>query len=300
MHPYLFSIGSFHFPTYGTLLVLGICAAVYTIMRLGQGEGFDPGLLLDFTTWLLLVALVGAKVLMVISDWSSYGGDLRNIFSLSTFLAGGVFYGGFLAAAFFGVWYVRVHRLPFWKLADVYAPAIALGQSLGRLGCFAGGCDYGRPTTSSLGVIFTDPRAHELSGVPIGVRIYPTQIFESLATLAIFCILVWRFRRKKRDGEVFLLYMGLYAVARFSLEFLRGDEDRGFMFNHLLSTSQFIAILTLLAVIGLAVSRRVRTAMAPEGAGMRGEGRGADGKPLAARPSVATPLPAPASKRTEH
>lgn len=299
MHPYLFSIGSFHLPTYGTLLVTAICAAIYTIMRLGRREGFDPGLLLDFSTWLLLVALLGAKVLMIVSDWSSYG-NLRSIFSVSTFMAGGVFYGGFVAAALFAVWYVRVHRLSFWKVADVYSPAIILGQSVGRLGCFAGGCDYGKPTSSVLGVIFTDPRANVLSGVPIGVRIYPTQIFESLASAAIFGILLWRFRRKKRDGEIFLLYMTLYAVARFFLEFLRGDPDRGFVFNNLLSTSQFIAILILLAVMALVVYRRLHPVVAAEGPGVKSERKGAGSDPATARTRLGTPATAPASKRAQH
>jgi len=300
LHPYLFSIGSFHFPTYGTLLVLAISSAVYTVMRLGRREGFDPGMLLDFTTWILLVALVGAKVLMIISDWSAYAGNLGSIFSYSTFMAGGVFYGGFIAAAFFGVWYVRVHKLSFWKMADIYAPAIALGQSVGRLGCFAGGCDYGRATTSSWGVVFTDPRAHELAGVPLGVRIFPTQIFESLATLVIFGVLLWCYRRKTRDGQVFLLYMTLYAVARFFLEFLRGDEDRGFVFNHLLSTSQFIAILALLAVTGLAVYRRLRPVVAQQGAGVQGGSKAAGQEGVAPRARLVSPATPRASKRAEH
>jgi len=258
LHPFLFSIGSFRLPTYGTLLVLAILGAVYTVTRLGRREGLDAGRLLDFSTWILVVALVGAKVLMVVSDWSFYRENPGEIFSRYTLLAGGVFYGGFIAATFFAVWYLRVHHLSFWKVADVYAPAIALGQSVGRLGCFAGGCDYGKPTTSSWSVVFTNPFAHEISGVPLGVPLHPTQIYESLATLSIFGILLWRFRRKTRDGEIFLLYLGLYAVARFFLEFLRGDEDRGFVFNHLLSTSQFIALLALLAVMGLTLYPALR------------------------------------------
>lgn len=256
MHPVLFHIGSLRVPTYGTLLVLAILAAVYTVIRLGRREGLEADRLLDFSTWLLVVALLGAKVLMVLTDWSYYRANPGELLSASTFLAGGVFYGGFIAALFFAIWYIRGHRLPFWKVTDVYAPAIALGQSVGRLGCFAGGCDYGKPTISSWSVMFTDPFAHEISGVPLGIRLYPTQLYESLATLTIFAILLWRYRKKTRDGEIFLLYMGLYAAARFLLEFLRGDEDRGFVFNHLLSTSQFIALLALLAVAGLAVFLR--------------------------------------------
>ena len=107
MHPILFSAGSFHFATYGTLAVLAVLAAICVILRLGRREGLDSGLLLDFSTWLLLVALVGAKVLMVISDWGYYWQNPGEIFSRSTFLAGGVFYGGLIAGVLFAVWYIR-------------------------------------------------------------------------------------------------------------------------------------------------------------------------------------------------
>jgi phosphatidylglycerol:prolipoprotein diacylglycerol transferase len=258
-------------PTYGTLLVLAILSAIYLVIRLGRREGIDSGLLLDFSTWLVLVGLVGAKALMVLTDWSYYRENPGQIFSRETFLAGGVFYGGFVAAALFAVWYVRVHRLPYWKLSDIYAPAIALGHSVGRLGCFAGGCDYGKPTTSFLGVTFTDSYSHEISGVPLGIPLYPTQIFESLATLAILGVLLWRHRRKSFDGQIFVLYLALYGAGRFGLEFLRGDEDRGFMFNHLLSTSQFIALLAMLAAAVLTVILRRRS-----GEGLRSDALAAE------------------------
>lgn len=245
MHPILFRIGSFHMPTYGVLLATGLLLAIYTALRLGRREGLDSGRLLDFSIWLIVVGVVGAKVLMIITDWRSYR-SLGEIFSFATLQAAGVFYGGFAAATLFAFWYVRVYQLPVRKIFDIYAPAIALGQSIGRLGCFAAGCDYGKPTHSFLAVVFRNPIAHDVTDVPLGTPLHPTQIYESLATLLIFVILLWRYPRKKRDGEIFLAYLTLYAVARFFLEFLRGDEDRGFVFNHLLSTSQFIAILALL------------------------------------------------------
>lgn len=245
MHPILISIGSFHLPTYGFLLASALLAAVYTVIRLGRREGLDEGRLLDFSVWLIIVGLLGAKVLMIVSEWSYYRHNLGEILSWSTLQAGGVFYGGFLAATLFALWYVRAYHLPLLKVFDVYAPAIALGQSVGRLGCFAAGCDYGKPTKSFLHVVFTNPTAHDVTGVPLGVPLHPAQVYESLATLTIFGILLWQYRRKTSDGQVFLLYLALYAVARFFLEFLRGDEDRGFVFNHLFSTSQFIALLAL-------------------------------------------------------
>jgi len=260
VHPILFTVGSLRFPTYGVVMVLAILAAICTILRLGRREGLDSSQLLDFSTWLLLVGLVGAKVLMILSDWSYYRQNPGEIFSRSTLLAGGAFYGGLIAAALFAVWYVRLHHLPFWKVVDVYSPAVSLGLGVGRIGCFAAGCDYGKPTNSAWGVVFTSPIAHEVSGVPLGIPLYPTQPIMSLASLSIFGILLWRYSRKSRDGEIFVLYLALYAVARFFIEFLRGDEDRGFVFHHLLSTSQFIAILALAAAIWMALILRHKPA----------------------------------------
>jgi len=257
LHPILINIGWFHLPTYGVLLVLAILTGMYTAMRLGPRVGMDPAQILDFYTWGILVGLVGAKVLMVLTEWNDYPDHISQIFSLSTLKAGGVFYGGFLATLFFTLWYVRVHKLSFWKLADVISPALALGHSVGRLGCFSAGCDYGKPTTAPWGVVFTSNFAHQVTGVPLGVRLHPAQLYESITTLLIFGVLLWWFPRKKRDGDIFLGYVGLYAVGRFFLEFLRGDEDRGFMFNHLLSTSQFIALLALAGIGTVLLWRRL-------------------------------------------
>jgi phosphatidylglycerol---prolipoprotein diacylglyceryl transferase len=254
LHPILIKIGSFQLPTYGLLLALALLTAVFTADRLGRREGFDGGRMLDFSTWIIVVGLAGAKVLMIISDWGYYRQNPGEILSWSTLQAGGVFYGGFIASALFAVWYVRTYHLPALKMFDIYAPAVALAQSVGRWGCFSAGCDYGTATRCFLGVVFTNPYSHEVTGVPLNVRIHPTQLYESLATLVIGGILLWRYRHKKRDGEIFLIYLTLYAVARFFLEFLRGDEDRGFVFHHLLA---------VIASIGLWAYLRRQPILAP-------------------------------------
>ncbi len=254
MHPILFQIGSFRLPTYGPILALALVAALYTVVRLGRREGLDTGILVDFSTWVIIAALIGAKILMIVTDWTYYGykNHPARIFSLSTLQAGGVFYGGLIGAILFAIVYIRVQKLPARKLFDVCAPAVVLGQAIGRWGCFAAGDDYGTPTHSFLGVIFTNPYAHQLSGTPLGVRLWPVQLIESAACFAIFGFLIWRYGHKRRDGEIFLLYIVLYAVVRFLDEFIRGDPDRGFVFHHLLSTSQFIALLALAAAPVLA------------------------------------------------
>jgi phosphatidylglycerol:prolipoprotein diacylglycerol transferase len=316
MHPILISIGSFHLPTYGVLLVTAILGGIYTAMRLGRRIGLDSSLVLDFCTWLMLVALLGAKILLILTDWSYYRANPGEIFSFSTLMAGGVFYGGFLAALFFAIWYVRVQKLSFWKLADVLAPAVALGQSVGRLGCFSAGCDYGKPTHLPWGVVFTSTFAHEVAGVPLGVRLHPAQLYESLATFTIFGLLLWWFPKRKRDGDIFLLYMGLYAVARFSLEFLRGDEDRGFVFHHLLSTSQFIALLALAGIGAVLIWRRQHHTEEPGVGPADREARGAQAGEARRQDHLASgvqtanvPVPAgkaravasaPATKRSKH
>jgi phosphatidylglycerol:prolipoprotein diacylglycerol transferase len=269
----LISIGSFQLPTYGTMLALAVLAGIYTAIRLGRRVGVDSALILDYTSWVILVALVGAKVLLIITLWSYYRAHPAEIFSYATLKLGGVFYGGFLAALFFTIWYVRVRKISFWKLTDVLVPSVALGTTVTRLGCFSAGCDYGKPTTAPWGVVFTNTFAHAATGVPLGVRLHPTQLYESATTLAIFCVLLWWFPRKKHDGDVFLGYLGLYAVGRFLLEYLRGDEDRGFVFHHLLSTSQFIALLVLVGIAGVFMWRRVygsgELSAVPEGSDQR-------------------------------
>lgn len=268
MHPILFTAGSFQLPTYGVLLALGLLAAVYAVMRVGKREGLEPSRLFDFSTWLIITALVGAKALMVITDWRFYWQNPGSLVSWGMFQAGGVFYGGFIAAVFFAWWYTRSNQMPLWRVFDVYAPAIALGQAIGRLGCFAAGDDYGKATTFSLHVVFTDPEALRIGGVPLNVPVHPVQLYESAAAFLIFAYLIWKFSRKAYPGQIFVQYLGFYAAARFFLEFLRGDEDRGFVFNHLLSTSQFIAVLALLVAAGLSfyLRGRAQQAAGPSGA----------------------------------
>jgi phosphatidylglycerol:prolipoprotein diacylglycerol transferase len=167
--------------------------------------------------------------------------------------SGGVFYGGLIAATAVGIWYMRKHRLPAWKIADMGAPSIALGEAIGRWGCFAAGCCYGKPTDGPLGVRFTDPFAHDAVGTPLNVPLHPTQIYLSINAFLIFLILQWAYRRRTFDGEVFWLYVLLYAITRGLIENFRGDSVRGFLIPGVLSTSQFIGLLAAAAAVGMLV-----------------------------------------------
>lgn len=214
--------------------------------------------ILDLSLYILASAILGAKLLLVLVEWRRYAANPRDL--VEVLRSGGVFYGGLIAATGVAIWYMRKHDLPAWRIADMGAPSIALGEAIGRWGCFAAGCCYGKESHGPLAVTFTDPFAHEAVGTPLGVPLYPTQIYLSLNALMIFLILEWVYRRKTFDGEVFWLYVLLYAITRGILETWRGDLVRGFVIPGLLSTSQFIGLLTAALAAGMLyiLSRRSR------------------------------------------
>ena len=248
MFPKLFDFGeiaiwgrTFHpiLHTYGFLLAIGFLIALKVAARRAEKIGVETRMTMDLGLYILISALVGAKLLLVIVNWEHMQHD-----PWSLVRSGGVFYGGLLGALAVSAWYFRKHRLPAWKMADVMAPSVALGHGIGRLGCFAAGCCYGKPTDSFLGVTFTSDYAHQIVAVPLGIALHPTQLYEAGAEFLILTFLLWLSTRKRFDGQIFWTYIGLYAAARFVIELFRGDP-RGFVFDGALSTSQFIALLML-------------------------------------------------------
>jgi phosphatidylglycerol:prolipoprotein diacylglycerol transferase len=258
MHPKLIEIGSFYLPTYGVMLAVAYLAGIWLLRRKAKAEGLPEGKILDLSLYILASAIIGAKLMLVLVEWRHYTenpGDLVGVLR-----SGGVFYGGLIAATAVGIAFMRKHRLPAWRIADMGAPSIALGEAIGRWGCFAAGCCYGKPSNGPFGVTFTDPFANEAVGTPLDVRLHPTQIYLSINALVIFFLLQWAYRRKTFDGEVFWLYVLLYSISRGILEIWRGDLIRGFVVPGVLSTSQFIGLLSavLSAAMLFYLSRRKR------------------------------------------
>lgn len=258
MFPRLVQIGSFYLPTYGVLLAIAYLVGIWLLRRKARAEGLPEQKIFDFSLYVLAAAILGAKALLVIVEWRHYSENPRDL--VEVLRSGGVFYGGLIAATTVGIWYMKRHRLPAWKVADMGAPSIALGEAIGRWGCFAAGCCYGKPTDGPLGVRFTDPFAHEAVGTPLDVPLHPTQIYLSVNAFLIFLILQWAYRRRTFDGEVFWLYVLLYAITRGLIENFRGDSVRGFLIPGVLSTSQFIGLVAGAAAVGMLVylSRRRR------------------------------------------
>ena len=242
MFPRLFHLGNFGVPTYGVLVALGVLFGLWISVRNSTKQGIKPENAWDFGIAIVLAGILGAKILYILVDWHTYAQNPREIFSLATLQAGGVFSGGLLAAFVAAAWFLRKHQMPALATCDAFSPGLAMGHAIGRLGCFAAGCCYGKPTHHFWGVTFTNPLANQLVGTPLNEALEPTQLFESAAELGIFLLLTWMFKRKKFDGQIFGSYLFLYGIARFFLEFLRDDPGRGSVFGDVMSGTQLIAI----------------------------------------------------------
>jgi phosphatidylglycerol:prolipoprotein diacylglycerol transferase len=261
MFPRLLVTPWFTLHTFGLLLALAYMSALGWLVRGARRAGMDSDALVSLGTWAIIGAILGAKALMIVRSLPDYTAAPSELWSRSTLTSAGDFYGGFIGGLVAsGLFFWRNPHVPFWPAADLCAPAIALGQAIGRIGCFMAGDDYGRPANVPWAVAFTDPDAASIGGAPLGVRLHPVQLYESFVCLLLFLFLVRLARRKRVDGDVILAYTILYAAARFCLEYFRGDADRGFVFGGLLSTSQFIAIPLFAGSIALLVARhRVRS-----------------------------------------
>lgn len=260
MFPQLFHLGGFAIPTYGVMAAMGLIAGLTVVVRGARLQGIDPEKAWNLGLVAILSAIIGAKVLMIFVEWDTYR-HLSNIFSLQFLQAGGVFYGGLIAAIACCVWYMRRHRMAVLRTCDVFAPGIALGHAFGRIGCFSAGCCYGKETHVPWAVTFHNPLANYLVGTPLNVPLHPTQLYEFAVELLNFVLLWWLLKRKKFDhpstpksgalgtpfeGQVIGTYLFSYGVARFFLEFLRGDPGRGEMFGGALTVTQFISILLVI------------------------------------------------------
>jgi phosphatidylglycerol:prolipoprotein diacylglycerol transferase len=248
MLPHLFTIGGYSQSTYGLLVALAFVVAITLTGRLAKKAGLSQEAVMNLGMYCALAGIVGAKVLMF-THISSVG----EIFTIETLRAGGDFFGGLILALMTAVVYMRRKGLPPLPTADVFAPGLALGHGIGRIGCFAAGCCYGVRCNLPWAVTFTSPDAN---GPPLGVPIHPTQLYEAFAEAAIFAILYWRIRKPHAPGSIISLYLVLYGTVRFLVEFVRFHEQ-GNLLGGPFDTSQWIALaLIALGAVWLVRSRK--------------------------------------------
>ena len=235
MYPILIEFGFFKIFTYGLLVATSFLVAILLASSRAEKKGLDSQKVLDLCFYVMVSALLGARLLYVVVEYRYFLASPLEIFK---FWKGGlVFYGGLILGVLISLLYLKRNQMPMWKTADLLAPSIALGQSIGRWRCFFAGCCYGKKTDVAWGITFTDPR----SLAPLEISLHPTQVYLSLNAVFIFIFLMWLSKRKVFDGQILWSYGILYSIGRFVIEYFRGD-DRGFPVEQVLSTSQFVGV----------------------------------------------------------
>ena len=249
MHPILFECRFFTLRTYGLMMATSFLLGLLLARTLNRREGRGDDELMDLAMWIMLGSVVGARILYIIVEWPQFwgpdaplnlGGRLFNL--LAVWRGGLVYYGGLIGAFFTALAYLKYRKLPVWSYGDVLAPGLALGQVTGRIGCFFNGCCYGRPS-QEFGVVFP--------AIGDNIPHLPTQLYESGFCLMLAAFLTWFWKRKAYAGQVFWLYVALYAVWRFGIEFLRGDAERGVLVSAALSPSQWISLVAAGAALAM-------------------------------------------------
>lgn len=217
MIPYLFQLGPLTIFPWGLTLSVAILLGTWTAIRLARQVGFEAEVILDLVIYLVIGGVVGARLFYVV--FYDPGHFLQQPWEILALWNGGlVYYGGLIGGFLTGTWFVMSKKLPFWTLADVVAPSLALGYGIVRIGCFLNGCCYGKPTSSFIGVVFP-----YLDGAPTldTVLRYPTQLFSSAFGFVLFGVLLLLWRKRKFEGQVFLAFLILYAVERTVVEYYR-------------------------------------------------------------------------------
>lgn len=243
MYNDLFHIGRFTIHGYGTMIAIGVLVAVGVAILRCKKQKIDPEPILDLVLIGLIGGFAGGKLLFIIVEWKNFIHNPKGYLGGSGF----VVYGGIILAVVIGVIYFKLKKMDFLTYWDMIMPEISLAQGFGRIGCFLAGCCYGAETHSHFGVVFP-----EGSFAPAGVKLWPTQLMMSVGNFIIAGILLLASKKLKKRGQIGSLYLILYAIGRFGIEFLRNDH-RGTV--GVFSTSQFISLFIVVIGIGLFVWR---------------------------------------------
>lgn len=259
MFPRLISIGNLSLPTYGALIAIAFLVALWVAVRFGARAGLDREKVMNLGIYCALTGLLGAKLLMILFDLPFFLSHPGEIFSLSTLQAAGVFQGGLVLAVAFAFFYTRRFGMPWLVTADAFAPGIAIGHAIGRLGCLAAGCCWGTVCDRPWAITFRNPET--TTGVPHFQPLHPTQIYEMIAEAAVFIFLLWIARKPHRPGLIIGLYLIISSVLRFWIEFYRYHEQ-ALPFGLPLSLTQWISLGLILVGAWILRPRRAPLAEA--------------------------------------
>ena len=236
----LFEIFGIQIKSYGLMIAIGIIIAASLFINKGKKRGYDEDSLLNLIIFAVIGGILGGKGLFIITEIKDI---IRDPSILLNFGYGFVIYGAIGGGALAMYLYCRKNNWNLLEIFDITVPVLAIAQGFGRIGCFLAGCCYGAETELPIGVVFP-----EESLAPSGIHLHPTQIYSSIFDFILGFFLLYYGRKKRENGKVAGMYLIIYSVGRFLVEFLRNDP-RGNV--GALSTSQFIAIFTL--VLGIII-----------------------------------------------
>ncbi len=256
MLPELFRIGPFSVHSYGIMLALSFLIGIYIAVKKGEKRSIKSEEIVNLSFIIILSSVFGARLLYVLFHLNEFQG--RWIYSFwpvqedgTIGLGGLILLGGVLAAFMASALYIYYRKLNFLKIADSVAPAIALGIFFTRIGCYLNGCCFGKQCSPTIGVIFP---AHSPAGSVMGqVPLYPTQLLSSLYGLIIFGVLMWIDRKKSFDGLLMGIFLILYGISRFTVDFFRYYESQmvifaGLDFNQIVSLLMFLSGILIILV----------------------------------------------------
>lgn len=256
MHPVLFE---FHTPgflsgilpdtitifTYGFLIACGaLFGFIYTAYQAKKQLNVKTETVQTFVILIIIASVVGGKLFIFFENPALYINEPSRL--IRNFSNGFVFYGSLLFAIPTILIFFKIHKLPTLRMLDIMAVTAGIVHAFGRLGCFMAGCCYGTEHDGLFSVTFTDPLC---TAEPMNTPLHPTQLYSSLSIIGIMVIILFVSKRKQFEGQLFMLYLMLYAIARSILEVFRGDLDRGFIIDGILSNSQLISLLIFVGAL---------------------------------------------------
>jgi len=229
MHPILFHIGPFTIRSYGVMLAIAFLVGITVADRRAATRKLSRNVVVDLSVYILIAAIVGARLFYIIFHIDQFRDNPLEAINIVKGIAGLTMYGGLIFSIIVSIWFARKRNIPVWRMGDVFAPSLALGLGITRIGCFLNGCCHGKPTDLPWGCVF--PPDSVAGSYFNGIPIQPTQLYSSLFGFIMFFVLLRLDRKRRFDGFLFWLFILIYSLFRFTIEFIRYYEPEMVFFE---------------------------------------------------------------------
>lgn len=248
MFPFIYYSEAFYIPTFFFMLMMASLSATFYAYFRAPRLGFSQVVVLDLALLFTVAAIAGGRLFHIIFEYPGYYWE-HPTYVWQVWRGGFVSYGAFFGITVVGLAYLKIRRLPILDYADFVVLSMPLVILLVRIGCLGAGCCYGKPTDFFIHLVFNNP-ASDAGRDFLGVPLHATQLYDIFVQILIMIIIHLVYARRRFRGQVLMVFLLSYAVFRFLIEYLRGDEDRGVYFSGAISTAQYISLVTFLICAG--------------------------------------------------